>query len=151
MSRKHGAPPRCSEAELPAVTAPEIIRVRGAAGQRGLELRDGADAFEHQLRTELLAPTRTVTKEVPTFSAYATEFMDTYVIANNKRSERSMKACILKHHLVPVFGDMPLDAIKMHPIEVLKASLLAKGLSRKRVNNILPVSAKCCATRTKSN
>ena len=32
---------------------------------------------------------------------------------------------------------MPLDAVKMHPIEVLKASLLAKGLSRKRVNNIL--------------
>ncbi len=41
VSRKHGAPPRYSEAELPAVTAPEIIRVRGAAGQRGLELRDG--------------------------------------------------------------------------------------------------------------
>ena len=56
--------------------------------------------------------------------------METYVIANNKPSERSMKARILKHHLLPVFGDMPLDAIKMHPIEVLKASLLAKGLSR---------------------
>jgi len=102
-----------------------------------IQSKAGADAFEHQLRTQLLAPTRTVTKEVPTFSAYATEFMDTYVIANNKPSERSMKACILKHHLLPVFGDMPLDAIKMHPIEVLKASLLAKGLSRKRVNNIL--------------
>ncbi len=88
-------------------------------------------------RTELLTPVHTVTKEVPKFSAYATEFMDTYVVANNKPSERSMKACILKHHLLPVFGEMPLDAIKMHPIEVLKASLLAKGLSRKRVNNIL--------------
>ena len=32
---------------------------------------------------------------------------------------------------------MPLDATKLHPIEVFKASLLAKGLSRKRVNNIL--------------
>lgn len=47
------------------------------------------------------------------------------------------KASILKHHLLPVFGEMQLDAIKMHAIEVLKADLLAKGLSRKRVNNIL--------------
>jgi len=62
-----------------------------------------------------------------------------------------MKACILKHHLLPVFGEMPLDAIKMHPIEVLKASLLAKGLSRKRVTISWPASAKCCATRTKSS
>ena len=91
----------------------------------------------HQLRSALLAPTRTVTKEVPKFLAFATEFMETYVIANNKPSERSMKASILKHHLLPVFGDLPLDAIKMHLVEVLKASLLAKGLSRKRVNNIL--------------
>jgi len=102
-----------------------------------VQSKAGADEFEHQLRTELLTPVCTVTKEVPKFSAYATEFMDTYVVANNKPSERTMKACILKHHLLPVFGDMPLDAIKMHPIEVLKASLLAKGLSRKRVNNIL--------------
>ena len=48
--------------------------------------------------------------------------METYAIANHKSSERSMKASILKHHLLPAFGDMPLDAIKVHPIEVLKAS-----------------------------
>ena len=41
MSRNHGPPPRLSEAELPAITPPEIIGVRGADGQRGLDLRDG--------------------------------------------------------------------------------------------------------------
>jgi len=101
-----------------------------------VQSKAGADEFEHQLRTELLTPARTA-KEVPKFSAFATEFMDTYVTANNKPSEQSMKASILKHHLLPVFGDLYLDAIKMHPIEVFKASLLAKELSRKRVNNIL--------------
>ena len=101
-----------------------------------VQSKAGADEFEHQLRTELLTPARTA-KEVPKFSAYATEFMETYVIANNKPSECSMKASILKHHLLPAFADMQLDDIKMHPIEVFKASLLAKGLSRKRVNNIL--------------
>ena len=41
MSHKHGPPPRLSEAELPAITLPEIIDVRGADDRRGLELRDG--------------------------------------------------------------------------------------------------------------
>jgi integrase len=101
-----------------------------------VQSKAGADEFEHQLRTALLTPTHT-TKEVPTFAAYADEFKKTYVLANNKPSERAMKASILKHHLLPVFGEMRLDAIKMHAIEILKAALLAKGLSRKRVNNIL--------------
>ena len=101
-----------------------------------IQSKAGADEFEHQLRTTLLTPTRTA-KEVPKFSVFATEFMQTYVIANNKPSERSMKASILKHHLLPAFADMQLNDIKMHPIEIFKASLLAKGLSRKRVNNIL--------------
>ena len=41
MSRNHGPPPRLSEAELPAITPLDIIGVRGADGQRGLDLRDG--------------------------------------------------------------------------------------------------------------
>lgn len=96
----------------------------------------GAEEFERRLRTELLSPLR-LAKEVPTFADYADEFQKTYVLANNKASEREAKACILKHHLLPAFGGIQLDAIKTHAIEVLKATLLAKGLSRKRVNNVL--------------
>ena len=101
-----------------------------------VQSKAGAEELERQLRTAMLSPIYT-TKEVPTFAAYADDFKKTYVLANNKPSERSMKASILKHHLLPVFGLMQLDAIKMHSIETLKASLLGKGLSRKRVNNIL--------------
>jgi integrase len=101
-----------------------------------VQTKAGAEEFERQLRTSMLAPIR-IAKEVPTFSKYAAEFLETYAAANNKPSERAMKASILKHHLLPVFGEMRLDAIKMHAIETLKAGLLAKGLSRKRVNNIL--------------
>jgi integrase len=114
----------------------ERIRKRSPVASKA-----GAEEFERQLRTGLMTPSR-ITKEVPTFSAYAAEFMKTYVVANNKPSERSMKASILKHHLLPAFGEMRLDLIKMHPIEMFKASLLAKGLSRKRVNNILAVLGK---------
>jgi hypothetical protein len=70
------------------------------------------------------------------FSAYAEDFMKTYAVANNKPSERTAKARTLKHQLLPAFGTMRLDEIKTHPIEVLKAELLAKGKSPKLVNNV---------------
>jgi hypothetical protein len=111
-------------------------RVERVRKRSPVQTKAGAEEFERQLRTSMLAPIR-IAKEVPTFSKYAAEFLETYAAANNKPSERAMKASILKHHLLPVFGEMRLDAIKMHAIETLKAGLLAKGLSRKRVNNIL--------------
>jgi hypothetical protein len=88
-----------------------------------------------------LAPVR-IKKEVPTFSAYAEEFMRSYAVANNKPSEQEAKACILRNHLIPAFGTMSLNEIKTHPIEVLKAALLAEGKSRKRVNNVLACRGK---------
>jgi integrase len=63
--------------------------------------------------------------------------MRTYAIANNKPSEQAAKARILKHHLIPSFGPLPLNQIKQHGIESLKADLLARGKSRKWVNNII--------------
>lgn len=101
-----------------------------------IQSKAGAEAYEHQLRASRLAPGR-IAKEVPTFADYADNFMKTYVVANNKPSEQAAKASILKHHLLPAFGQMRLDEIKTHPIEVLKADLLARGKGRKRVNNIL--------------
>jgi integrase len=101
-----------------------------------VQSKAGAEQFEHDLRTRLRAPV-CIAKEVPTFSAYAEEFMKSYALANNKPSEQEAKACILRNHLIPAFGEMQLDEIKTHPIEVLKAELLAKGKSRKRVNNVL--------------
>ena len=78
--------------------------------------------YERQLKTSMLAPPSVKPKEVPTFAVFAAEFMKTYVIANNKPSEQSAKARMLKQHLVPAFGDMRLDAIRMHPIECFKAN-----------------------------
>lgn len=89
-----------------------------------------------QLRTAMMTPLP-ARKEVPKFAAYADDFMKTYVVANNKPSERQAKASILQHHLLPACGEMLLDAIKVHAIETLKARLLAKKLSPKRVNNVL--------------
>ncbi|HEX9297199.1 MAG TPA: tyrosine-type recombinase/integrase [Polyangiaceae bacterium] len=97
----------------------------------------GAEEYERQLKTSMLTPPSAQPKEVPRFAAFAAQFMKTYVAANNKPSEQATKARILKHHLLPAFGDVPLDQIRMHAIEALKAEKLAAGRSRKLVNNIL--------------
>jgi integrase len=101
-----------------------------------IQSKAGAEQFGHDLLTRLRAPV-CIAKEVPTFSAYAEEFMKSYALANNKPSEQEAKACILRNHLIPAFGEVRLDEIKTHPIEVLKAELLAKRKSRKHVNNVL--------------
>jgi integrase len=81
-------------------------------------------------------------KEVPTFDAFADEFMATYAKTNNRFSEQMAKLGILKHHLRPAFGKLKLDAITVREIEQLKAKVLAAELSRKRANNIVAVLSK---------
>jgi len=103
-------------------------RVERVRKRSPVQSKAGAEEFERRLRTELLSPLR-LAKEVPTFAEYADEFQKTYVLANNKPSEREAKACILKHHLLPAFGSLPLDAIRTHGIETLKANLAARSRS----------------------
>ncbi len=81
-------------------------------------------------------------KEVPTFDAFADEFMATYAKTNNRISEQMAKQGILKHHLRPAFGKLKLDAITVREIEQLKAKVLGAGRGCKRVNNILAVLSK---------
>jgi integrase len=112
-------------------------RVERVRRRSPISSKAGAEEYERQLKTSMLAPPSVQPKEVPTFAVFAAEFMKTYVAANNKPSERAAKECILKHHLLPMFGDKRCDEIRMHAIEAMKAEKLAAGLSRKRVNNIL--------------
>jgi len=81
-------------------------------------------------------------KEVPTFTAFAEEFMASYVAANNKPSEQEAKRSILDNHLLPALGRLRLDHLTVQDFERLKARMLAKNLSRKRVNNVLNVLSK---------
>jgi integrase len=110
--------------------------------------RAAAEAAEraHILRTQT-TPAATAAgapqprKEVETFGRFAEDFMASYAKANNKPSEQTNKASILKHHLLPAFERIPLDRIGVRDVENLKAALLEK-VSRKRVNNILNVLSK---------
>jgi integrase len=87
------------------------------------------------------------------FKEFAEGFVDTYATNNNKPSEVDSKRSILRNHLVPAFGHLPLEAIDVEAVERYKAGRL-KGdpdrevapLSPKTVNNHLTVLHKILAT-----
>lgn len=76
--------------------------------------------------------------KAPTIGEYADTFLDNYAAAH-KPSAQLAKRRILKHHLVPFFGPMPLDAIRQEDVDKLVALLLRGKRSRKTVNNITAV------------
>jgi integrase len=109
--------------------------------------RRGAEEHEQRLRQRHLAgvpldESEPAVTEVPTFKAFAEEFMSSYVKANNKQSVQQEKRCIFDHHLLPAFGETRLDQVREREIEGFKAALIDKGLSAKRAKNILAVLSK---------
>jgi integrase len=82
------------------------------------------------------------TQEVPTFAAFAKIFMATYAKANNKPSEQASKESILRHRLIPRFGQRRLDSFKVLDIDQLKADMLEENYNRKTINNAMAVWAK---------
>jgi len=98
------------------------------------------DHIERVLHPERV-PTR---KEMPTFEEWFDgRFWKEWVIGRkNKPSEVRSKKIILKCHLKPRFGGMPLDEITTSEVAQFRADLVAKKLSDKRINNILAVLSK---------
>jgi integrase len=60
----------------------------------------------------------------------------------NKPTEVRSKNIIFECHLEPRFGKMPLDEVTTSEVAQFRADLVAKGLSKKRINNILAVLSK---------
>lgn len=112
-----------------------------------LNTKGGAKAYEVQLmdrllRGETLDPPATA-EHPPTFEVFAWQWFETYVKANNKPTEQRNKETMLRAHLVPWFGAMPLAEISGRSIEAFKSSLLAIGLKPKTVNLNLTVLRRC--------
>lgn len=112
--------------------------------------RAGAVAYEATLRGRLSRGEPLVPPPPkpppPRFQAFAWRWFHTYVETNNKLSEQKAKYLMLRKHLVPSFGPLPLDRIDSLRIEQFKAVRLRSGLSPKTVNNIIAVLAKCLRT-----
>lgn len=112
----------------------------------------GAKAYEALLRQKIakegnLAFTPEKKKEtISTFSVFSKKWFDVYVKTNNKYSETLNKASVLKAHLVPFFGNKPLDKICNLDVETYKAEKQKIGLANKTINNHLIVLNKCLNT-----
>lgn len=129
------------------------------AGTPLINTKKAAELAEHKAIEQEENPTHVATEapKLPTFAKFAETFMATYGKNNNKPSELASKASILKTHLLPFLGELPIDQISTSQVEHLKAGLLAetapsywvsvnnhkwRGLSAKRVNNVLHVLSK---------
>lgn len=102
-----------------------VERIRKASP---INTRRGAEEYERQIRHALL--TGTFGKEnsagrVPTFGEFVPRFL-TYSENNNKHSSVVTKRQILDDHLIPAFGNTPLDAIGPAEIEDFKAAMRKK-------------------------
>lgn len=127
----------------------EYQRVRKRSPENS---RTGALAYEATLRGRLargqpmiLAPLRRPAAK-PRFEAFAWRWYAVYVETNNKPSEQRSKRIILRRHLIPWFGRLPLDGITPLNVEEFKAAKVNDGLAPKSINNQLAVLAKCLRT-----
>jgi integrase len=108
----------------------------------------GAKAYEAHLRQKLARGEPIDSDDKPTngamsFKDFSWQWFEQYVKVNNKPSEQYGKEKILRSSLVPFFGAMPLDQITSERIERYKTDQMAKGVSRKTINNRLTVLGKC--------
>lgn len=80
---------------------------------------------------------------MPTFREFSAEWYKTYVLTTNKPSEQYTKEGVLRVHLLPFFGETPLDKISNYQIEQFKALKKQAGLNPKTINNFLACLRKC--------
>ena len=123
-----------------------IKRIKGCAPKHQntkaaaeIALREHKERIEHPERAGIVED-----KPIVTFGEWFNgRFWREWVISRkNKPTERRSKQIIYRCHLAPRFADMPLDAITVAEIAQLRADLVEKNLSEKRINNILAVLSK---------
>lgn len=96
---------------------------------------------ESKLREALIDGTYNAPRsdENTTLSEFAKDFLATYAATNNKPSERQSKETIIRLHLEPTLGALPLRDIGTKQIEELKAAKMSGGdaVGPRTMNNIL--------------
>lgn len=99
-------------------------------GERAREALRASKPVPHQ------GPTEEDVKGGESFDKFAEEFLKTHTV-NNKASEKATKESIVRRHLIPFFGAMPLNEIDLRCIDGFTQQLIdVKKLSRKTTHNI---------------
>lgn len=121
-----------------------------------LNTRAGAEQFEVHLRqlvskhgsvgAALTALEPKPSERKVTFADYSAEWLATYVRTNNRASERRTKTGVLRQHLVPQMGHLPITEVQRRDVEEYKAVKLEEKLAPKTINNHLMILGKCLRT-----
>lgn len=114
-----------------------------------VDTKSGAQAYEALIRQKIVKGEPIIeipNQETQTFREFSKKWFDSYVMNNNKPSEQRQKEYVLRLHLNPVFGDLPLDQIPIQLIEQYKSIKIKSGLAHKTINNHLTIFAKCLNT-----
>lgn len=140
-----------------------IVDYRDETGKRvqrtsPVQTKRGAMAFEAELRapaeqvtdSSISAPFSTAL-DGPTLETFGPEWLATYVVVNNRRSEVVNKEMIVRRHLIPFFDKLSLHEITAKHIEAYKAEKRNPSdgnqpLSPKTVNNHLTVLRRLLST-----
>ena len=76
------------------------------------------------------------------FKDWANHWWETLTL-DNKANERRSKRLNLGNHLIPFFGNTPVDAITVHQVREFQAQQIRKGLAAATVNNHLRHLGRC--------
>ena len=120
---------------------PGLGRIFIAPGKFGLSnTKVGAEEAGRRHIAKLRGESKTPIADAPTLADFQSVFIE-HSEAKNEYSSVKAKRQILRDHLVPAFGPMPLNAITFARIEDFKNRLTRgeDGLSGKTGNNILTV------------
>ncbi|MGD0328457.1 MAG: site-specific integrase [Minisyncoccia bacterium] len=114
----------------------------------------GARAYEAVLRQKLargesIDDAMRIMSQDQTFEHFAQRWFDEYVMPNSKPATQYSRKGILFPSLVPFFGKMQINQIKVSDVERYKARLLKRGLARKTINGHLVVFHHCVSTAYK--
>ena len=115
-----------------------------------VQTKRGAERYERELRRKILDGvydpfSPNPESRVPTLAEWSVEFMEGYAKAHNRPAERKKKESVLRVHLLPFFGRVPLDQISKPDIKRYQSRKLKTGLNPKTINNHTGILGKIMA------
>jgi integrase len=115
-----------------------VIDYRDASGKRRWKTIEGTrKEADEELAKIVRAGRPTAADTKRKFGEYATEWLETYVKPNCKQSSYWEYQSVIRNHLTPEFGNIPLVKINRAMVEAMVAKKVASGLSRSHVRNII--------------
>jgi integrase len=107
----------------------------------------GALRYEREFKAELVAREEAHREiefwRMPTLSHFAEDWRTRHVLVRNRPSTIETHTIVMRRHILPAFGRVPLDMITTDGIDRFTAELSRRGLAPKTINNILSVLRSC--------